>query len=257
VDSKWGPIRGVVFGSGEPLYFLNGWSGTSELFCLTAWLLREQFRCVLVDYPENCNQLDQLAASVMTVADYMGDDRFNLFGTGFGSSVAVEVAAKSPSRIRNLILQAPVISYRLSFLERVCGKLASYLPASWRRVPLRQRLLLSNHRLWFPPIDHTRWQFLADNVQETSLSHVARRFLMLSGLDLWASLAAIECPIVVVTCEGDPKRVRDAGDELARRLPNARVEFISNCGQVPYVTHPHRLANIIKPLIVEPVASTT
>ncbi|MBC8290144.1 MAG: hypothetical protein H8E37_07485, partial [Planctomycetes bacterium] len=37
-------VSGRVLGEGPPLYILNGLSATSELFCLTTWLLREDFR---------------------------------------------------------------------------------------------------------------------------------------------------------------------------------------------------------------------
>ncbi|MEO1996129.1 MAG: hypothetical protein ABGZ17_12725, partial [Planctomycetaceae bacterium] len=48
-----GLVRGRTIGRGPPLYLLNGFSGTLELYALTAWLLREQFRCVLLDYPSH------------------------------------------------------------------------------------------------------------------------------------------------------------------------------------------------------------
>ena len=46
-----GPHRltGRTWGVGRPLYFLNHYAGTAELFSLTAWLLKDHFRCVLFD----------------------------------------------------------------------------------------------------------------------------------------------------------------------------------------------------------------
>src|SRR5580704_562527 len=43
-------ISGRTIGSGPPLYFLNGFSGTHDLYALLVWLLRDRFRCVLFDY---------------------------------------------------------------------------------------------------------------------------------------------------------------------------------------------------------------
>src|SRR6516225_9671239 len=43
-------ISGRTIGSGPPLYLLNGFSGTHELYALLAWLLQDRYRCVLFDY---------------------------------------------------------------------------------------------------------------------------------------------------------------------------------------------------------------
>ncbi len=44
-------ISGRTIGTGRPIYFLNGLTGNSDLFCLLVWLLRDEFRCVVLDYP--------------------------------------------------------------------------------------------------------------------------------------------------------------------------------------------------------------
>jgi hypothetical protein len=45
------PVRGYAVGDGPPLYFLNGISATPDLFSLLVWLLRDDFRCVVLEYP--------------------------------------------------------------------------------------------------------------------------------------------------------------------------------------------------------------
>lgn len=246
-------FRVTVFGDGQPLYFLNGWSGDANLFCLTAWMLREQFRCVLIDYPTNARNLDSLASVVVQAADAVGDSSVDLFASNFGTAVALRAALSSPDRIGRLVLQGPIVSYRLSWLEALCGRLASWLPEGIKQVPFRRRLLFSNHRLWFPPIDETRWQFLARNSMQTSLRVVARRFLMLAGFEISSQVGQLRCPVLVITSEGDPRRTSDAARQLTAQLPQARHEVISNCGQVPFVTHPHRLANLLKPFLLPSV----
>ena len=248
-----GRFRVTVFGDGQPLYFLNGWSGDADLFCLTAWMLREQFRCVLIDYPTTASNLESLATIVTQAADAVGDPSVDLFASNFGTAVGLRAALSAPDRIRRLVLQGPIVSYRLSWLEAICARLASWLPERIKQVPFRRRLLFTNHRLWFPPIDETRWQFLARNSMQTSLRVVARRFLMLAGFDFSPQVSGLRCPVLVITSEGDPRRANEAACWLAEQLPHARHENISNCGQVPFVTHPHRLANLLKPFLLPPV----
>src|SRR5215475_5189400 len=50
LDCKNFRISGRTIGSGPPLYLLNGFSGTHELYALLVWLLRDRYRCVLFDY---------------------------------------------------------------------------------------------------------------------------------------------------------------------------------------------------------------
>lgn len=242
-------ISGATFGQGAPLYFLNGWSGDADLFCLTAWLLRDQFRCVVINYPQTARNVQSLSESLVKTATQLGDASVNLFGTGFGSVIALTSALLFPDRIERLILQSPLIRFELSTLERVVGRACTWLPRGIRKAPFRRQLVMANHRLWFPPIDQQRCQFLSENMMATPVSVVARRFLMLHKLDLAGRLNEVSCPTLIVNSEGDPQRSKDAGETLREKISGARYEMISNSGQIPFVTHPHRLANLIKPFV--------
>ncbi len=242
-------VTGAIFGQGEPLYFLNGWSGDADLFCLTAWLLREQFRCVILNYPQQARSLQSLSESTIAAAEELGDASINLFGTGFGSCIALQTALQFPSHVQRLILQSPLIRFELSKLEQLVGRACTLLPSSVRRAPFRRQLALANHRLWFPPIDQQRCHFLSENMMSTPLSVVAQRFLMLHRFDLASRLAEVKCPTLIINSEGDPQRSKDAGDTLNSGIQGSQHEVISNSGQVPFVTHPHRLANLIKPFV--------
>ena len=56
-------ITGRTLGAGPPLYFLNGFAGNSDLYCLIVWLLRDEFRCVVFDYaaPTGTHTAEKLA----------------------------------------------------------------------------------------------------------------------------------------------------------------------------------------------------
>lgn len=240
-------VSGRVLGEGPPLYILNGLAATSEIFCLTVWLLREEFRCVAMDYPEQATTLSQLASSLFTTADGLGDCEFDLFATSFGSAVAMEVLTANPGRIRHAVLQGPVNGIRLSGLERLVTKAALLAPGRMRHIPLFRAALQNNHRLWFPPIDPTRWHFTTLNVGSVAIRTVARRLRMLNGLDWTERLSEIDTPVFVISSEGEAARHRDAAELFADRIPGAKSERIPNCGHVPFVSHPHRLAKLIGP----------
>jgi len=239
-------VSGRVLGEGPPLYILNGLSATSELFCLTTWLLREHFRCVIIDYPEKATSLSQLTSSLFTVADGFGDDQFDLYAASFSTAVALEALSTDAGRIRRAVLQGAVNGVRLSFLERLATKVATILPGRMKHVPFFKAALQNNHRRWFPPIDPSRWYFLALNVGSVPLRTVARRLRMLDRRDWGQRLAGIVTPVFVISSEGESARNRDAADSFAEGIPNAKSEQIPNSGHIPFVTHPHRLVKIVK-----------
>jgi pimeloyl-[acyl-carrier protein] methyl ester esterase len=242
-------VRGHVLGEGPPLYILNGLSATPELFCLTVWLLREEFRCVVIDYPEQATSLSQLAGSLFTAADGLGDQEFDLFATSFSSAVAMQILTTDASRIRHAVLQGPVNGIRLSWLERLATRAAMLSPGRMSRVPFFRAALQNNHRLWFPPFDETRWHFMALNVGSVRISTVARRLRMLNGLDWTERLAEIKTPTFIVSSEGEATRHHDAAKLFVSQIPGTKNERIPNCGHVPFVTHPHRLAKLIGPFL--------
>jgi pimeloyl-ACP methyl ester carboxylesterase len=242
-------VRGHVLGEGPPLYILNGLSATPELSCLAVWLLREEFRCVVIDYPEKATSLSQLASSLFTAADGLGDQEFDLFATSFSSAVAMQILTTDASRIRHAVLQGPVNGIRLSWLERLATRAAMLSPGRMSRVPFFRAALQNNHRLWFPPFDETRWQFMALNVGSVKIKTVARRLRMLNGLDWTERLAEIKTPTFIISAEGEATRHHDAAKLFASQIPGTKNERIPNCGHVPFVTHPHRLANLIGPFL--------
>lgn len=242
-------VRGCAMGQGPPLYFLNGLSATPEIFCLIVWLLREEFRCVLIEYPEEATSLSQLAESVCSAADGFGDPEFDLFATSFGSAVALEILTTKAARIRRAVLQGPVNGIRLSLLERIATKAAQHSLGRMRHVPFFRAALQNNHRLWFPPIDPTRWHFLTLDVGSVKIRTVATRLRMLDRLDRTDQLSGIDTPTLVISSEGEAARHREAAELFADRIPDAESERIPNSGHVPFVSHPHRLAKLIGPFL--------
>jgi pimeloyl-ACP methyl ester carboxylesterase len=239
-------ISGRVLGEGPPLYFLNGISATPTLFCLTVWLLRDEFRCVILDYPPEAQTLEQLAQSLDLAATQFGDEQFDLYATSFGTSVALHAMQTISQRIQHAVLQGPLISMKFSMAERLALATLGWLPGQIGRLPLRKTVLQNNHARWFPPFDITRWQFLMAETGDVPTRDVARRAKMLRGLDLTDQISGIETPTLVISSEGEAARHRESADVLAAKLQNARAEEISNTGHVPCVTHPHRLAKLVR-----------
>lgn len=242
-------ISARVWGTGPPLYVLNGICGDSDLFCLLGWLIRDDFRCVIIDYPDDASSIDSYASGLFALADQLGDDRFDLLATSFGSAVGVQAALERPDRIKHLVLQGPLGDFKLSSAEWLAAQLLRWAPVRLQHLPLRRRIHAATHRLWFPPLDETRWQFHADNSGQTKAAEIARRALWLNRTKL--DFGALQMPVLLISGEGESPRYVAAAEQLAERIPDARHEQLSNSGHVPFITHPHRLANLMKPFLLE------
>ena len=105
-----GPHRlaGRTWGNGPPLYFLNHFAATAELYSLVIWLLRDQFRCVVYDAVTSDRRAARMTMPTMTefaddlflIAERHGDECFPIFGAGFGAAVALQATIMHPERDR-------------------------------------------------------------------------------------------------------------------------------------------------------------
>jgi pimeloyl-ACP methyl ester carboxylesterase len=249
-------ISGRTLGNGPPLYFLNGFSGTHELYALLVWLLRDDYRCVLFDYalPAARGQttLDDLAGDVAAVADAAGDRQFDLFAPTFGGLVALTAARRFPERVGRLVLQGAFARLALAPVERLLIRLCLVHPGRLRHLPGRSVVQRASHRRWFPPFDQTRWQFLADNTGSVRLADLARRAAIVRDTDLRTTLHDVTQPTLLIRTEGQGRGLEACCTELAGGLPHAQVEWLPETGLFPYLTHPHRLAKLIRGFLPGP-----
>ena len=247
-------LQGRTWGTGQPLYFLNGINGTHELFALLVYLLRNEYRCVLFDYPGTRGgsaesrglTLDQLDDDLFAVADQIGDQQFDLFATSFGTLVSLGAMLRRPERIRRAILQGGFASRQLSLSERALIRVWSHLPGRFKHVPLRRLVQQANHRRWFPPFDSTRWEFLMENSGFTPAASVAHRAAVIRDTSLVERLQEIQTPIMLIRCEGEGIVPEECHAVMAERLPQATSEHMHTTGHLPYLTHPHRIAKLIR-----------
>lgn len=248
IDGKCGRIGGRTLGEGPPLYLLNGTGGTWELFALSMYLLREDFRCVIVEYPgENAKfSLDDFVADLFQIADEQGDATFSLFATSYGSAVAFAAMAAQPERIERAVIQAGVARKRLSVAERLLVGAGKLLPFSLARMPFFSRVQEHNHRTWFPPFDKSRWQFMVDNLGSVGVRTMCRRITAFQQRDLTGAISGITSPVHLLGSEGEGTAITQQRERLQQLLPHATTELLPHCGLLPFLTHPHLLSKALK-----------
>lgn len=247
-------ITGRTWGCGKPLYLLNNFAATAELYALVAWLLRDEFRCVVFDVTtpdrssarRNRPTMQDFASDLFSVADAQGDSRFSLFGAGFGAAVALQATLDQPARIDGLILQHGFAKRRLSFFERLLTALCRRSRLSLDRLPQRRRFQAVNHQPWFPPYDHSRFEFLVESTGQLPLCDLARRAMAVNQFDVTNRLHEIHCPVMLLRTEGEGRKASESQSELEKLMDHPRVEWMHSAGQHPYLSHPHRVAKVIR-----------
>src|SRR5580704_5165236 len=243
---------GRTLGNGRPLYFLNGLSGTSDLYCLMVWVLKDDFRCVVFDYPTDVKQSRRivgpktLAAGLFAAADLHGDTSFSLFATSFGSLVALDAMIERPGQIERAILQAGSAHRNLSAAERLMCRLGRFAPGKLASLPFLDTFQRANHQRYFPPFDASRWGFFAENVGNTAIRDVANRAAIVAACDYRPRLAEIRQPVLLIRSEHEGLVSAACVEELQSGLPKATTEMLHSTGPLAHLAHPHRLAKLTR-----------
>ena len=249
-------LVGRTWGHGRPLYLLNGFAATAEMSALTIWLLREEFRCVVFDTFEDGVSgrsrptMSDFASDVLAAADHHGDNTLNVFGASFGAAVALQSALDDPGRIAGLVLQHGFARRRLSMSERMLAAWCRRSRLTLSQFPWRRRIQELNHRRWFPPFDGTRFEFLVDSTGSIPLADLARKALAVNGFDITSRLGEIACPALLLRTEGEGGLEARSHAQLEQGLRGSRTEWMHSSGLHPALTHPHRLAKLLKTFFV-------
>lgn len=253
-------ITGRMFGSGRPLYFLGPAAGDHDLFALLAWLLKDECACVFVDLPtigwpvRAATELPRQSRAIVAAAESLGHERFSLLGVAAGSSLALDLALNHPDLVQALVLLQGSARAPRSWLERGYCSYGSLLRGGLARVPGWRRLQRQNHRRWFPPFDGSRFDFLLENLGQSPVAQVSRRLQLWASLDFRNHLADVKSPTLLIQTEGEGAPAAAAALELQAALPNVSTEELHSAGLYPYLTHPHRVAKLLRMFLREELA---
>ena len=193
--------------------------------------------------------VEGLAERALTVldADPAADAPALVCGESFGGTVALALARRHPARVCGLILLSAFGWYPTIFacLPRLTFSL-------WRILRLREGWARRALRVWRPLT-------LPAALGWGCSPEVVRAYLHRPAVDVaayrakWESalrfdarpwLDAIRCPTLVLIGTWDPFVPVRAGQELARRLPNARLHRLAG-GHLPHIAHPVAAGELI------------
>ncbi|WP_166821557.1 alpha/beta fold hydrolase [Thalassoroseus pseudoceratinae] len=239
---KW---TGKIWGHGPSVYFLGGFLGTTDQFAFLTYLLKDDFRCVTFEHPAKLPSPRDWASSLATIADELGDDTWTIYASSFGSLPTWQLLTSLPDRVQGAVVQGGFAQWRLSLAERALALGANICPGRITSLPGREAVARQNHRSWFPPFDQVRWPFYLENSGETPVRVLGQRARWAHRHNFRALLPQIQQPVLVIRTEGDGSVLEAHQEELRELLPNVSSEKLNTSGQLPHITHPHRVAKLI------------
>jgi pimeloyl-ACP methyl ester carboxylesterase len=117
-------------GSGEPLLVHHGYTGSHHAYDDVVPHLARKYRVVRMDgrgagdssREPSGHSIEQYAADVIGMADFLGLDRFTYIGHSMGGVIGFELGLSYPGRLNKLVLIAPApadgVNVPVSFRER-------------------------------------------------------------------------------------------------------------------------------------------
>ncbi|WP_062208593.1 alpha/beta fold hydrolase [Aureimonas sp. AU12] len=207
-------------------------------------LLRSDFDCetVIAEAPD-------MAACAASVVEAAKGRSFVVLGTSFGGHVAREVALLAPAQVRGLVVMGagaggagPRQSYdeRRGVIEDDGG--AALFEAMARGIV-------------FEP--EGRGQEAADSFRlmagRAPLDRVlAQNEALMTRAERLEAVASIGCPSLLIWGENDAFSAPADGRAMAAAMPDARFVGLEECGHLPSLESPMRVAAEIRARFVEP-----
>ncbi|MCI0641462.1 MAG: alpha/beta hydrolase [Gemmataceae bacterium] len=248
-----------VWGHGPPLVFIPGLCDDALSFVLPIARLSELFRCIAYDLPEGHGDGARLGRyrhcdlvqDHLALVEYLGLGQTALFGSSFGSTIALAALHTRPDLFSTAILQGGFARRPLRRAEIPLACFGRYWPWDMSALPWRAQVLEHSHRSPFLDRGPEFWQYFLERCGDPPMAAVAYRAMLLHRVDLRPILGEIRQPVLLVVGDRDPLVGKQCEQELLRGLPRVLRAEIENCGHLPQFSHPEVLAELVQRYLSE------
>lgn len=241
------------YGSGNatPVLLLHGWGSSSRYWQTTLadlGTIRTIYAPDLPGYgksPPHANIADpeSMAHLVMSFADEMGLEQFDLNGHSFSAVVASYIAYHWKHRVRRLVLTCPC-TYR-NEIERIIVRYIHYLTAVWmamRRPWMVGKVWLYRFvaRSFFYRIPHDGniLRAIFDDFFCMDRNTAIQSALSAANPGYNELLQQIQVPSLIIGSRQDRVMPGYGASLVAQRIPQSRLAWIERCGHLPMAERP-------------------
>jgi pimeloyl-ACP methyl ester carboxylesterase len=237
---EWGPAHA------RPLVLLHGITGHARTWDHLALALQPGSRVIALNQrghgdsqwaPGGDYSVGAMAADVERLADHLGLNRFLLLGLSMGGRVAIALAGTHPERVERLVIVdigpdiAPAGMERVRSMigtaperftseDEACEYVRRGNPR-YNEAELRRRVA---HGLTPSPDGGLAWKY------DKAIREVMRLGLRREAMDLWAPLARITCPTLLVRGAESDILSPEIAKRMLASLPDGRLVEIAEAG---------------------------
>jgi aminoacrylate hydrolase len=223
---------------GPPLLLVSGLNGVGSFWAQQVPDLARDFRVVTHDHRGTGRSthsritysVEQMAGDVLRLMDGLGIESAHLVGHSTGGAIGQVIAQDHPRRLRSLVLSAtwagPDPYFRRLFEAR-----RQVLTTSGVEAYLRASVLVLAPPWWVSQNDHaiTEQHRLA-LAAAAPVEVAASRIDAIVRFDRRARLGEIRAPTLVIVAADDMVTPRFYSDELAGRIPGAKLVVLDGGG---------------------------
>lgn len=239
------------WGDGPPLVLVPGLAGGYDLLGSLVQALARDFRVISYQLRGETNcfdlrrpfTLDDLVNDLAEFVDCLCLEQPIVFGVSFGGVIALEYAARYPSRVGHLVVQGVGSRYEGGLLPRVAGTVLSRFP-----LPTDNAFVNQFFNLLFGGAQKkdALFDFVTRQIWQTDQSVMAHRLQLLESFNVENRLPHIRSRTMVLCGNRDVLVSRRSLARLENGIPNASVKVLSGMGHLACVTHPRSIAGEVE-----------
>lgn len=238
-------------GDGPPLLLVPGLAGGYGLLGPLARELAKDFRVISYQLrgEDNCFalrrpfSLPDLVEDLHEFVDCLCLEMPTIMGVSFGGILALEFAARYPSRLQNLIVQGTGARFEPGLLQRVAKAVLTRFPLPFDNAFVNQffNLLFGGAQK-----QDALFHFVTRQCWQTDQSVMAHRLLLVEGYNMGDRLQQIRVPTLILAGDRDVLVPRRSLLELANGITDAELVPLPGCGHLAPVTKPELLARHVR-----------
>jgi pimeloyl-ACP methyl ester carboxylesterase len=235
------------WGDGPPIVLIPGLAGGLELLGPLARALAPSFRVISYQLrgEDDCFALrtrfglQDLVADLTEFLDWHCLERPTLFGVSFGGLLALEFAARFPTRIQRLVVQGTGSRFDPGLLHRIAGLVLSRYPLPSDNPFVNQFFnLFFGGRQQPGPLFH----FVTRQCWQTDQSVMAHRFRLVEQFDMAGRLGRISVPALILAGDRDLLVSERSLNRLCQEIPRSKLRRLPGCGHLAFVSQPQMVA---------------
>jgi aminoacrylate hydrolase len=225
-------------GRGEPLLLVPGLSGRGSFWANQVTEFSREFRVVVHDHRGTGRSthsrirysVEQMADDVVRLMDALGIEAAHLVGHSTGGAIGQVIALEHPHRLRSLVLSATWAGPD-PYFQRLFESRKGVLLGQGVEAYLRASALFMAPPGWISANDALLTeQHKAALAEAAPVEVTASRIDAILGHDRRARLGEIRAPTLVIVAQDDMITPRFYSDELASRVPGAKLVVLDAGG---------------------------